>query len=101
MLDGVWGNPAGCRFAKDQGHGDDSRLVLTADRVETYATYCEWVEVGAASDGTQVATGLCGHEGEDYRTVETFIVERDLVDQTLVRIRASDGVAWGEVRRCP
>lgn len=99
-LEGVWGNPAGCRFLNNQNDNDDSRLVVTADRVETYAIYCEWVEVGAATDGTQVATGLCGHEGEDYRTAETFIIEQDLVDRTLIRVRAADGTAFGEVRAC-
>lgn len=76
-------------------------MVLTSDRVETYVTLCEWVQVSTARDGAQVATGLCAHEGEDYRTVETYIIEKDAADPALIRIRASNGEPWGEVRKCP
>jgi hypothetical protein len=100
-LDGVWGNEAGCKFADTKNNSDDSLMVLTADGVETYATFCEWVQVGTAIDGTQVVTGLCGHEGEDYRSIEMYIVERDMADTSLIRIRASNGEPWGEVRKCP
>ena len=99
-LDGVWGNEAGCRYAQTQDNSDDGLMVLSAERVETYATACEWVQVGKAADGTQVATGLCAHEGEDYRSVETYIIEADLADNSLVRIRAANGEVWGEVRKC-
>lgn len=100
-LDGVWGNEAGCKFADTKDNSDDGLMVLTADGVETYATACEWVQVEAAIDGTQVVTGLCAHEGEDYRSVEMYIVERDMADPSLIRIRASTGEPWGEVRKCP
>lgn len=100
-LDGVWGNEAGCRYARTQDNSDDGLMVLSAGGVETYATACEWVQVGKAADGTQVATGLCSHEGEDYRSVETYIIEADMADSALVRIRAANGEVWGEVRKCP
>ncbi|WP_353645405.1 hypothetical protein [Mesorhizobium sp. WSM2239] len=86
---------------RDSNYNNDEMLVLKADSVEGYETGCEWLQVSSAKDGTQVATGLCGHEGEDYRTVETFIIEKDMTDPTLPRIRASNGEPWGEVRKCP
>ncbi len=101
-LEGVWGNEAGCAFDSGSTDGsDDSRMVLKATGVETYATLCEWVQVATSSDGAQVATGLCGHEGEGYRTVDVYIIERDMADSGLVRISAHNGEPWGEVRKCP
>jgi hypothetical protein len=100
-LDGVWGNEAGCGFAKEGTSEDDSFVVLKADGVETYATACEWVQVATARDGAQVATGLCSYEGEEGRGVELFVIAPDLSDATLLRIYAANGEPWGEVRKCP
>jgi hypothetical protein len=99
-LEGVWGNEAGCKFARD-GDYNDEMLVLKPQGVERYVIGCDWLQVLTAIDGSQVATGLCGHEGEDYRTVETFIIEKDMTDPALTRIRTSNGEPWGEVRKCP
>ena len=100
-IEGTWGNPNGCKYAKDGLYENDDMMVLKPDGVETYVTLCEWVQVLTASGGTQIATGLCGHEGEDYQTVETYIVEKDQADPALMRIRQSTGEVWGEVRKCP
>lgn len=100
-LDGVWGNEAGCIFAKEGTSEDDGFVVLKADGIETYATACEWVQVASAKDGTQVATGLCSYEGEEGRGVESFVVTPDLSDAMLLRIYAANGEPWGEVRKCP
>jgi hypothetical protein len=100
-LDGVWGNEAGCRFAKEGTSEDDSFVVLKTDGVETYATACEWVQIATAKDGAQVATGLCSYEGEEGRGVESFVIAPDLSDATLLRIWAANGEPWGEVRKCP
>ncbi|WP_394892973.1 hypothetical protein ACG873_15965 [Mesorhizobium sp. AaZ16] len=100
-LEGAWGNEAGCKFVRDGNYDNDEMLVLKAEGVERYVIGCDWLQVSTAKDGTQVATGLCSHEGEDYRTVETFIVEKDMTDPALTRIRASNGEPWGEVRKCP
>jgi hypothetical protein len=100
-LDGVWGNEAGCIFAKEGTSEDDGFVVLKADGVETYATACEWVQVATAKDGAQVATGLCSYEGEEGRGVEQFVIASDLSDATLLRIWAANGEPWSEVRKCP
>lgn len=101
QLEGTWGNPTGCKYAKDGNYENDDMMVLKPQGIETYVTGCEWLQVLNASGGAQVATGICGHEGEDYQTVETYIVEKDQTDPALVRIRQSTGEVWGEVRKCP
>jgi hypothetical protein len=100
-LDGTWGNPNGCKYAKDGLYENDDMLVLKPDGVEGYVIGCEWLQVLTAKNGTQVATGICGHEGEDFPSVETYIVEKDYTDPALMRIRQSTGDIWGEVRKCP
>lgn len=100
-IEGVWGNPNGCKYAGDGLYENDDMLVLKPDGIESYVTLCEWLQVLTAHNGTQVVTGLCGHEGEAYQTVETYIVEKDEADPALVRIRQSTGDVWGEVRKCP
>jgi len=100
-LDGVWGNPNGCKYAKDGLYENDDMLVLKSGGVESYVIGCEWVQVLTASTGAQVVTGLCGHEGEGYQTVETYVIQKDHMDPSLVRIYQSTGDVWGEVRKCP
>jgi len=100
-IEGVWGNSNGCKYARDGLYENDDMMVLKADGIESYVTLCEWLQVLTAKNGTQVVTGLCGHEGEGYQTVESYIVEKDQADPALVRIRQSTGDVWGEVRKCP
>lgn len=100
-IEGVWGNPNGCKYAKDGLYENEDMMVLKSDGIESYVTLCEWLQVLTAKSGTQVVTGLCGHEGEGYQTVESFIVEKDQADPALVRVRQSTGDVWGEVRKCP
>ena len=102
-LDGVWGNEAGCEL--DGDYAADEKRVLTADAIDSYGMGCEWLQALAAADGAQIATGLCGHEGEEYRTVETFIIERVFSnggsEAQRLRIRTNTGEVWGEVSKCP
>lgn len=97
-IDGVWGNEPGCAFAK-AGHGDrDDYMFLSAEGLQTYGTGCEWTSVMTARGGEQVATGLCGYEGEEGLGVESYII---VADGGVTRIHASNGELWGEVSRCP
>jgi hypothetical protein len=100
-LDGVWGNEAGCVFAKEGRSEDDGFVVLKADGVETYATACEWVQVESAKDGTRVVTGLCDHEGELGRTVQMMSISKSEQDSSVLFIHDAEGEFWGEVRKCP
>ncbi len=99
-LDGIWGNEAGCRFAKDGNRDNDALIVLRPDGVEAYASACEWIQVLAAKDGTQVATGLCSYEGQEERGVETFVIRRALGNPDVLRMDASGGEPWAELRKC-
>ena len=99
-LDGAWGNPNGCKYVRDGLYENDDMMILRPDGIETYVTGCEWLQVLTASGGAQVATGLCGHEGEVFESVETYIVETDRADPALRRIRHAAGELWGEVRQC-
>ncbi len=101
-IDRVWGNSAGCAYLADPVKTDTSMLLLSTDSLERNPGYCEWASVGSVSDGTQVATGLCGSDdGSHPPRIEMFIIERDIADQSLIRIRGADGTRIGEVRQCP
>jgi hypothetical protein len=100
-LEGVWGNEAGCKFVRDGDYNNDEMLVLKPQGVERYVIGCDWLQVLTAVDGTQVATGLCGHEGEEYRSVETFIIGVADPSSGIVRISTANGEPWGEVSKCP
>lgn len=100
-LDGVWGNEAGCKYAKEGTSEDDSFVVLKSDALESYGTGCEWVQVFTGKSGAQVAIGLCGYEGEGGLGSETFVVSPDMADPTKLNIYAGPGEVWAEVRKCP
>ena len=101
-LDGVWGNEAGCKFAKEGTSEDDSFLVLKADELQSYGTGCEWIEQKSSRDGkVWVATGLCSFEGEDGLGVKSFALKRPANPSESLKIYDADGQLWGEVRKCP
>lgn len=98
----MWGNEAGCRYARTGDIEGDEHLLLTTERLESYGTGCTWVEVLTAKGGEQVATGSCGYEGEASLGVERFIIVRDAADFGLIRVLAANGEVWGEgLRKCP
>ena len=100
-LDGVWGNEAGCKYAKEGTSEDDSFVVLKPDALESYGTGCEWVQVFTGKSGSQVAIGLCGYEGEGGLGSETFVVSPDMGDPAKLNIYTGPGEVWAEVRKCP
>jgi hypothetical protein len=97
VLDGIWGNEEGCKALADGGMFEpDGGLTLTSDEIVSYTFGCEWLQALTATDGTQVVTGLCSHEGETYRTVETFVIGRDRFAG-----HARDGLARRELLEAP
>ena len=100
-LDGIWGNPEGCKFAKDGHSENDAYVVLKPDGVESYGTGCEWVQVFAAKSGVQVAIGLCGYEGEGGLGSETFVIAPDMADPSKLNISMGPGDPWAVVQKCP
>lgn len=100
-LDGVWGNEAGCKYAKQPSSEDDTYVVLKSDGVQSYGTGCDWVQVFPGKNGEQVAIGLCGYEGEGGLGAETFVIAPDIADSAKLNITMGPGEPWAVVRKCP
>ena len=98
-LTGTYGSPAGCKYAADGEYGDDSVSVLDAEHYENFVTWCEFVQVAKARDGSSVVTMLCGHEGEDYQTIDTVRIAK-ATEADAYRIFLHSGELWAEVSRC-
>lgn len=99
-LTGVWGNAPGCAFAQGGTRDNEDMLLLTAEKFETYAMLCEFVQVLKGS-GASVATALCGQEGEDSLTARLVII-RDPWDAEArtKHVTDADGNPWAEVAPC-
>lgn len=100
-LTGVWGNAPGCAYHKGGSRDDDDSLfVLRPDGLETYVMECEFLSV-LRGVGASVVTALCGHEGEDMLTAETFIVRDPWEPEArMKRITDGDGNLRDEVAPC-
>lgn len=99
-LTGVWGNTSGCAFAQGGTRDNEDMLLLTAEKFETYAMLCEFVQVLKGS-GASVATALCGHEGEDLLTARLFVIRDPWdADARTKRVTDADGNPWAEVPPC-
>ena len=64
-ITGAYGNAEGCRFHKDGTLESDDMLLLTADSWQTVATGCTFLQVLTDANGNHLATGICGHEGDE------------------------------------
>ena len=101
VIDGNWGNEAGCKFAAGgQSRDDESMAVLTAGHYEDYVTHCSFEQV-LEGHGALVVTTLCGHEGEDLITAELLVIRPPADgDGSMLMVTDADGNAWAEVVRC-
>lgn len=97
---GAYGNEAGCRVAKGEEQPAAEALVVRADRFESGALTCEFVQLLKAADGTSVITALCDIEGEDGRSVNLFTVAPGKADPASLQIRDEYGAPWDEVKPC-
>lgn len=97
---GVYGNEAGCRVARGEEKPAAEALVVRADRFESGALTCEFVQVLKAADGTKVITALCDIEDEEGRSVNLFTVAPGKVDPAMLQIRDEYGAPWDEVKPC-
>jgi hypothetical protein len=73
-LPGMYGNKAGCNWHYNADRDDDSLVALSVEGFERFATGCEFVSAAKALDGSQVATMLCSHEGETFRSIEFLLI---------------------------
>lgn len=98
-IDGTYGSPAGCKYAADGVYGDEEVSILDNEHYENFVTWCEFVQVLPARDGSKIVTLLCGHEGEGAQTIEWIravkAAEGDAYD-----LFSASGDPWDSVARC-
>jgi len=99
-LAGTYGNASGCRYAASGNVIEDDMVILKPDEYQTYATLCEFLDVRAARDGSQVVTALCGHEGDEAQTIELMRFARDPSGRDAFAIFGQAGDHYGEVEPC-
>ncbi len=98
-LPGDYGSPEGCRYLKDQTLWEEAVTVLTPAYYKDFVTWCEYVQVLPASDGSSIVTMLCGHEGEGEQTIDLVrIAKADNADA--YRIFHATGGLWAELAAC-
>lgn len=99
-LAGTYGNASGCRYEASGNYVDDDMVILKPDEYQTYVTLCEFLDVRKARDGSQVAMGLCGHEGDEAQTIEFLRFVRDTSGRDAFAIFGQGGDPYGEVEPC-
>lgn len=99
-LSGAYGNANGCKYEATGAYVDDDMVILKPDEYQTYVTLCEFLDVRAARDGSQVVTALCGHEGDEAQTIEFMRFVRDASGKDAFAIFGQAGDLYGEVEPC-
>jgi hypothetical protein len=98
-IEGTYGSPAGCKYAADGVYGDEEVSILDAEHYENFVTWCEFVQVIPVRDGSSVVTMLCGHEGEEYQTIDMVRIARSAEGDGYTIFHAN-GDAWDSVALC-
>ncbi|MGE0503085.1 MAG: hypothetical protein AB7I79_19665 [Rhizobiaceae bacterium] len=98
-IEGTYGSPAGCKYAADSVYGDETVTVLDAEHYENFVTYCEFVQILPARDGSHIVTMLCGHEGDEAQTIEQVRIAKAAEGDAYNLFHAS-GEPWDSVTRC-
>jgi hypothetical protein len=98
-LAGVHGNEAGCAYANGAYPASEEKLILRADSIEGYESYCEFVKVLMSKQGAAVITLLCGGEGETW--INRIIVSAaDPQNGNRRQVFQATGDLWAEVAPC-
>jgi hypothetical protein len=98
-ITGTYGTPAGCKYAADGIYGDEGVSILDAEHYENFVTWCEFVQVLKARDGSSIVTLLCGHEGDAMQTIEMIRVVKATEGDTYDMFHSS-GEPWDSVALC-
>ncbi len=98
-LPGMYGNKAGCNWLYNADREDDSLVALSVEGFERYASGCEFVSAAKALDGSQVATMLCSHEGETFRSIEFLLIVK-AGEGDAYELYSQTGEAIATVKRC-
>lgn len=99
-LSGTYGNASGCRYVATGNYVDDDMVILKPDEYQTHVTYCEFLEVHTARDGSQVVTALCGHEGDEAQTIDFMRFVKDASGKDAFAIFGAAGDPYGVVEPC-
>ncbi|KGF69862.1 hypothetical protein LL06_08565 [Hoeflea sp. BAL378] len=75
-IDGNYGNEAGCQALADPTSIADSKIIVTAQKVDFYESSCDFLQVLTGSYGRSVVTALCAGEGQDW--ISTYLVAPDI-----------------------
>lgn len=98
-LPGMYGNKAGCNWLYNADRDDDSLMALSVEGYERFASGCEFVSAAKALDGSQVATMLCSHEGETFRSIDFMLIVK-AGDADAYDLFSQTGEPIGRVERC-
>lgn len=98
-LPGNYGSPQGCKYLQDQSLWEEGVTVLTPTHYQDFVTWCDYVQVLQANDGSRIVTMLCGHEGEEEQTIDVVRVTK--VDgRDAYGIFHATGGRWAELAAC-
>lgn len=98
-LPGNYGSPEGCSYLKDQSLWEEGVSVLTPTYYKDFVTWCEYVQVLPASDGSRIVTMLCGHEGDGEQTIDIVRVAR-AANGDAYGVFSATGELWAELAAC-
>ncbi len=99
-LAGTYGNANGCKYEATGNYVDDDMVILKPDEYQTYVTLCEFLDVRAARDGSQVVMALCGHEGDEAQTIEFMRFAKNASGRDAYAIFSQAGDLFSEVEPC-
>jgi hypothetical protein len=84
-IDGNYGNVEGCKALADPASVADSKITVTAQKVEFLESGCDFLQVLTGSYGRSVVTALCSGEGEEW--VSTYLVTPDIDDPAALHFK--------------
>ncbi len=84
-IDGNYGNVEGCKALADPTSIADSKITVTAQKVEFLESGCDFLQVLTGSYGRSVVTALCSGEGEEW--VSTYLVTPDIDDPAALHFK--------------
>lgn len=89
VIDGKYGNEAGCAFNTDQASMSDTKIIVTPQNVEFHESGCDFLQVLTASYNRSVVTALCSGEGEEW--ISTYLVRPSYDDPAALYFKTQGG----------
>lgn len=100
MVDGDYGNAAGCSFAIEGVSDGDEVQLLTPAAYETYGSYCTFAAVSPPTSMGHAVTAICANEGEVELTVSLMRIVKSSDRPDGFDIYDASGLQLGAVDRC-